>query len=51
MGLWPPRADENQTRRPPESGGPLGVGTTMDSRFRGNDTRRVILWSAEDGPE
>ena len=45
MSLWPTRGNENQHRHPRESGGPLLVRNTMDSRspafaedkFRGND--------------
>jgi hypothetical protein len=33
----PPRGNENQRRHPRESGGPLLVRNTMDSRFPGND--------------
>jgi hypothetical protein len=38
MGLQPTGRDENYMRRHPrESGGPLLLLCTMDSRFRGND--------------
>ena len=45
MGLQPTGRDENYMRRHPrESGGPLLLRCTMDSRFRGND---VIFWVAQ----
>jgi hypothetical protein len=38
MVLWPAQGDENHARRHPrESGGPLLVSNTMDSRFCGGD--------------
>jgi hypothetical protein len=37
MSLWPTRGNENQHRHPRESGGPLLVRNTMDSRGRGNE--------------
>ncbi len=41
MGRWPLRTNENRlSRRPRESGGPLFVRDTMDSRLRGNDESR-----------
>ena len=47
MGLRPTETDQNQLRcHPRESGGPLLVRSTMDSRFRGNDVgseKRVPL--------
>ena len=44
MGLRPTRVDEDPLRRRPrESGGPFSVRKTMDSRFRGNDTRGAIF--------
>ena len=44
MGLRPTRGNENQRRRPRESGDPLSP--PMDSRFRGNDVRGVIFRKA-----
>ena len=37
MSLWPTRGNENQRCHPRESGGPLLVRNTMDSRGRGNE--------------
>jgi hypothetical protein len=51
MGLWPTQRNENHIpRHPRESGGPLLVRNTMDSRFSGNDViferakREISLW-------
>ena len=47
MSLWPTRGNENQCRRPRESGDPFSA--AMDSRFRGNDESGGDFREAREG--